>query len=109
MNIYSWDGRPISWEEWTAARERGLRHVARTDLGARGRVSTVWLGFDHAYLGGPPLIFETMIFGGPLSGELWRYSSAAAAAAGHRDAVRLLKSWRGRPLLRNGRKPSARG
>ena len=28
-------------------------------------VSTVWLGIDHAYTeGGPPVIFETMIFGG---------------------------------------------
>jgi hypothetical protein len=25
-------------------------------------VSTVWLGINHSYWGGPPLIFETMVF-----------------------------------------------
>lgn len=28
------------------------------------RVSTVFLGIDHNVFGGPPLLFETMIFGG---------------------------------------------
>lgn len=26
------------------------------------RVSTVWMGLDHSFFDGPPLIFETMIF-----------------------------------------------
>src|SRR5258706_13563526 len=39
------------------------RHVAKTDFGDV-RVSTVFLGFDRSFGQGPPLLFETMIFGG---------------------------------------------
>lgn len=42
----------------------GYRRVARTqDMKLHGRqVSTVWLGLDHSFENGPPLIFETMVF-----------------------------------------------
>lgn len=36
------------------------RRVARTDIGDI-TVSTVFLGLDHAFGGGAPLLFETMI------------------------------------------------
>jgi hypothetical protein len=55
------------------------------------QVSTVWLGLDHNFWpGGPIKIFETMIFGGKLHMEQWRYSSEEEALAGHEDAVKLL-------------------
>ena len=39
------------------------------------RVSTVWLGINHNFLGGRPLIFETMLFFGDDSiGDMWRLS-----------------------------------
>ena len=60
--------------------------VAKTDVGVSGakvHVSTVWLGLDHSYDGGPPLIFETMVFGGGLDLEMERYSTEAEALAGH--------------------------
>ena len=49
-------------------------------------VSTVFLGFDHRFsLGGPPLLFETMIF--PKDSELdlhcERYETWDEAVAGH--------------------------
>jgi len=47
------------------------------------RVSTVFLGLDHALDGGPPHIFETMVFGGTLDGEQERYSTWEQAEAGH--------------------------
>jgi hypothetical protein len=51
-------------------------------------VSTVFLGLDHRFFGdGPPLVFETMVFGGPLNGEMERYGSWAAAEAGHKRWV----------------------
>jgi hypothetical protein len=54
-------------------------------------VSTVWLGLDHNWWPDrPPLIFETMIFGGKLDLEVWRYSTEEQAVAGHADAVKLL-------------------
>lgn len=53
------------------------------------RVSTVWLGIDHSHGEGPPLIFETMIFGGPHDGYQERYSTEAEARAGHAEALKL--------------------
>lgn len=57
-------------------------------------VSTVWLGLDHNYGGGEPLIFETMIFGPDSMADLYaeRYSSEAAALVGHRRAVEHLQT-----------------
>lgn len=55
------------------------------------RVSTVWLGLDHGFLpGGPPLIFETMIFGGDYADYCQRYATEAEAAAGHAAVVAAL-------------------
>jgi hypothetical protein len=34
-----------------------------------------------------PIIFETMVFGGPLDQEQWRYATKEAALAGHDQAV----------------------
>lgn len=48
-----------------------------------GRVSTVFLQLDHAYDGGKPLVFETMVFGGPHDGDQERYSTWDEAEAGH--------------------------
>jgi hypothetical protein len=51
-------------------------------------VSTVFLGLDHNFsMVGPPLLFETMVFGGPLNGECRRYATWVEAEAGHREVV----------------------
>lgn len=50
-------------------------------------VSTVFLSVDHAH-DGAPVLFETVIFGGPLNGEQWRYRTWDEAVEGHRRAVR---------------------
>ena len=47
------------------------------------RVSTVFLGLDHRFEDGPPVVFETMCFGGSLEGNEERYSTKAEAEAGH--------------------------
>jgi hypothetical protein len=48
-------------------------------------VSTVFLGLDHDFTGtGPPVLWETLVFGGPLDGTMERYTSRADALAGHR-------------------------
>lgn len=55
------------------------------------QVSTVWLGLDHNWWPDrPSLIFETMIFGGKLDLQQWRYSTEEQALAGHQDALTLL-------------------
>jgi hypothetical protein len=104
--FFDWNGRPISRDGWLDLRRRGI-HVALTDFGRRGRVSTVWLGLDYGFgLGGtPPVIFESMVFGGLLDGFLVRYCTPAEAARGHREMVREVRRVPGfRPLLHNGRK-----
>jgi hypothetical protein len=47
----------------------------------------VFLGLDHSHGGGPPLLFETLVFGGPLADEGDRYPTRAAALAGHDQMV----------------------
>lgn len=46
---------------WARMFEANNRVVAQTDIGDT-KVSTVFLGLDHQYGEGPPLLFETMIF-----------------------------------------------
>lgn len=50
---------------WTE-NNRFNTHVADTSFSDGTRVSTVFLGLNHAYDDGPPQVFETVIFGGPL-------------------------------------------
>jgi hypothetical protein len=58
---YDRQGKPIDGAlEW-GARLRGPKRVAETTLPDGTWISTVWLGLDHAWGGGPPLIFETMV------------------------------------------------
>jgi hypothetical protein len=50
-------------------------------------VSTTFLGLDHNWRrSGPPLLFETMIFNGPLHDHQQRYATWEEAEAGHRQA-----------------------
>jgi hypothetical protein len=64
------------------------RHIGSTLLwGKRVWVSTVWLVIDHSWQD-PPLLFETMIFGGQLDQDQWRYTTIEQAVEGHWKAVR---------------------
>lgn len=70
----------ISWAKWF---ETANRAVLRTAYGAV-EVSTVFLSLNHNYYGeGPPILWETMVFGGALDGEQDRYTSKLDALAGH--------------------------
>ena len=63
------------------------RRVAYTELEPQNcQVSTVFLGVDHSFNGGPPVLWETMVFG--LENEFMeRYTSHADALAGHAEIV----------------------
>jgi hypothetical protein len=52
-------------------------------------VSTVYLGLDRSFgRGGPPVIWETMIFAGDYGGvNTWCYATRPAAQHGHRRVV----------------------
>lgn len=85
-------GEPISLLECGRLREdRTYSTVMTTNLDNGLLVSTVWLGLNHAHLGGPPLIFETMVFGGDRDGDCERYATEAEARAGHARVVAELE------------------
>ena len=77
----------IKWAKWF---ETAKRHVAQDDIGGVS-VSTVFLGIDHAWGSGRPVLFETMIFGGPLDQKQERYSTWEEAEAGHAEMVALVR------------------
>jgi hypothetical protein len=62
---YILDGhRPVAvdlmtWSRWF---EKADRKVRKSELEDGRVVSTVFLGVDHAFGDGPPLVFETMVF-----------------------------------------------
>lgn len=61
----------------------GMGHTVEFFTVGDARVSTVFLGLDHGWGEGPPVLYETMVFGGPLDGECERYCTRAEAVAGH--------------------------
>lgn len=71
-----------TWAKWFDD-NRTNRHVA-IDVIGDVRISTAFLGLDHSFGDeGPPILFETMVFGGPLSDEQDRYATWEQAEAGH--------------------------
>jgi len=105
--------RTVAWtlfnnsEPWiTLDRQKMLdREAARVELGlrphdieqlrthyARIMVSTVFLGLDHRWDSGPPLLFESMCFNGPLDEAQERYTTWEQAKKGHSEMVEAVKN-----------------
>ena len=79
----------MEWAEWLEDFEK--KRVAVIDIG-ESRVSTVFLGLDHRFSGeGPPILFETLVFGGPMADEMDRYCTWDEAVKGHADMVKRVK------------------
>ena len=73
--------------EWARVFEDSNRVIARAEV--RGvTVSTVFLGIDHSFGDGPPLLFETMVFGGEYDQLQERYSTYDEAVEGHGNVLR---------------------
>jgi hypothetical protein len=94
------DGKPvrepdlIKWAKWfeTSREERIV--LKNKILKGTVEVSTVFLGLDHSFGRGRPLIYETMIFGGKYDDYQDRYSTKEEAVAGHAQAMKLaLSGW----------------
>ena len=73
----------MTWCEWF---ESADRVVFQTEIPG-GLVSTVFLGLDHQFGIGPPLLFETMIFRDGESDDSWRCSTWLEAEAQHARVV----------------------
>jgi len=101
VNLYvlGLDGEPVpvddvqAWARWweTADRRIGFDAVGRYD------VSTIFLGIDHNWGDGPPVLWETMVFdreGAHRFRDEWchRYSSRDEAALGHAMTVSLVRA-----------------
>ena len=65
---------PVDVMEWARWFETADRVVAKSIVYS-ATVSTVFLGLNHQFVSGRPLLFETMVLGGPLNGEQWRCST----------------------------------
>jgi len=77
--------------EWAYGPE-GLAHrrVALDRLGDT-EISTVFLIADHSFReDGFPILFETLVMGGPEDGEMTRYATWYEAEEGHRATVARL-------------------
>jgi hypothetical protein len=83
----------IKWAMWFETATN--RRVAKEMIG-EVQVSTVFLGLDHNFCSkGPPIVWETMVFGGELDQETERCSgNREQAEAMHQDMVERVKSSR---------------
>lgn len=80
--------------EWGEAFQTQNRRVAYSKFG-RIEVITSFIGMDHGYNFGAdpayrPVLFETMVFGGPQNEYMERYCTWDEAAAGHLEVVALM-------------------
>lgn len=87
---------PVDFDTYLAALKdkdegkHGWRRVAWSGSDEGLHVSTVFLGLDHRYSHeGPPMIFETMIFGGEHDQWQERCSTWEQAEAMHKQACDL--------------------
>ena len=89
MGRYILDGHtPVRCDDimaWTQWFEQGddVRRVGLDENDGGVRVSTVFLGLDHGFGRGEPVLFETMVFGGSHDGDQKRYATWDEAVAGH--------------------------
>lgn len=85
---------------WARGQEHH-RHIAESTVGDAW-VSTVFLGIDHNFSGiGPPILWETMVFGGPHDQKTFRYASEGAAIENHEAVVKALT--KNKPLPKRSR------
>lgn len=103
------EGKPISMRQWGELKYSGDMQSDYARIGwdevpgedrdgESAHVSTVWLGIDHGIRRGddPPVIFETLVFGGPQDGVMLRYCTEEQAEVGHKAVVLALRN--GLPL-----------
>lgn len=75
----------LTWAQWMEENQPHI--VAQTHLKGDVLVSTVFLGMDHSWGDGPPLLFETMVFHDGDGTDQYRYPTREDAWEGHRMAV----------------------
>lgn len=88
------DNNPIpcsgvsEYEEWvvkhgTTVAQSKFRDTKNIEI----YISTVFLGLDYSYNSTVPILWETMVFGGPFDQQSVRYSSFKDALKGHNEII----------------------
>lgn len=93
-------GKPVpepDLNKWCRWFEKANRVVRQDKVSRNVLVSTVFLGFDHSFGTGEPVLWETMIFGGPEDQYQERYTSLNAALKGHQRALEIAKKAQEKP------------
>jgi NADPH-dependent ferric siderophore reductase len=86
-NLLKW----AMWLEYSHLSPGKDNRIVERDYIGDVFVSTVFLGLDHDHSRkGPPVLWETMIFGGEHHQYMRRYTSRVDALAGHIEAVQLV-------------------
>lgn len=105
-------GNPVEEPDlmkWAAWFEKAERKIARSEFfqpawkvwlskllkikrWEPARVSTVFLGLNHNYGEGEPVLFETMVFGGRYNEQMERYEYLDKAKIGHEQWVSKVKT-----------------
>jgi hypothetical protein len=79
-------------DEWFAWFEDiNNRRVALTNISDEISVSTIFTGLDLMPHEGPPLLFETEIFGGEYGGCRWGFATWDEAKIGHQIIAEALR------------------
>jgi hypothetical protein len=73
----------MTWAQWYETADRQVADSMQGDV----RVSTVFLGLDHGFGDGPPVLFETMVFINGSGGDMERYCTWDEAVEGHQRMV----------------------
>ncbi len=76
----------LEWGNWFRKADRHVGDETRDGV----RVSTVFLSLNHSSGEGPPLLFETMVFGGEHDGDMDRYSTWEEAEQGHKRMCEIV-------------------
>ena len=114
IRYYDRQGNPIT-DTLTWAKmfeDMSYKRIAETTLPDGKWVSTVWLGLNHNYDAGPPLIFESMVFSSKDEmRELDReqYSTEEEAKKGHRKLVEKWSTRTVKPKRKKKGQPTGEG
>ncbi len=92
LGFYNREGNPIDSKIWGTLFADAEYKILRQNKVRGSLVSTVWLGVDHSFGQGSPLIFETMIFGGRFDDYQERYSTEQDALVGHQATLKLVRN-----------------
>lgn len=92
----------LTWAQWLEHPDN--RVICYTQITSRVWVSTIFLGIDHRFPGyppGPPILYETLVFNGPMDGEGGRWCSRDDAETGHKTFVKKAREAAGQRITKD--------